>query len=920
LTVIGLGLKVINPVSIIPIAAGLVLVGVALVLIASATKIFAEMKWGDMAKGLVGLGGALLILAAGLALMGPEILLIGPGLIAAAIGMTLMAGAVSAMGALDPKKMLSGILGLGLALAALGIAITLIPPTVALQAGGLILLGLGLTALAGALSIFGNMKISTLAKGIISMGLALGVLAVGMALMVGSAAGSASFLLAAAGLAVFVPTLALMGALPWGVILKGLGAMALSMGVIAVVGALAAPGIAALGTSLLILGAALVLIGAAVYLTATGLSNLGDNGVKSLGVLVAAITAFVALLPEMVINFVKGLVAIIEEIAKVAPKVVLALGVILDTVIAFIIEQAPKLGKAVDALITAILTVLANNAGPLITAGWRLIQQLLSGVSNNIGSVVTKVGEIISKFLNAMGAQMPKIVTAGTNMLIKFLYGIFVNLPRIISTAASVVKQFLTGITNQMPGVIAKGAKLILTFLNEIIKHVPDFVRAGGRLIVAVINGISDNLDMVLKAGVRLIKRFVNGVAQALPEVVDAGFRAIIKFLHGIAKAIRDNDDALINAGADILDALVDGVVKAAGRLGGPLKKAIEGLFGMLPHWARKILGIHSPSKVFAEIGENTMMGFSQGIDGSHKSVLDSASNIGNALIGTFKDVFQIRSPSKVLKEIGKEVGHGFRDGLDGSVDDIRNSFGSLKEKVRTEMGNQRQSLDEENKKLRDLQKQHVDKLAEIQRLRSARKPDQGAINSAVQEANAIQRAINASEKAVTKYQGVLRALSGANFELTKGLIVAKSRLVGLAKNYEDIATKLDAAKQALKDATQTRDDAIKSYADQFSQLPDIGNLLSDAMAEAALTNEERQDKLRKDRQEAERRSRIDQVANYKKALAEQIVATRQYQATLEKLRALGLDDMTYKKLLSQGLAGQDFATQLLATGRVGYC
>ena len=35
-------------------------------------------------------------------------------------------------------------------------------------------------------------------------------------------------------------------------------------------------------------------------------------------------------------------------------------------------------------------------------------------------------------------------------------------------------------------------------------------------------------------------------------------------------------------------------------------------------------------------------------------------------------------------------------------------------------------------------------------------------------------------------------------------------------------------------------------------------------------------------------------------------------------MRGLGLDDATYKKLLSQGLAGQDFASQLLATGKTG--
>jgi hypothetical protein len=488
----------------------------------------------------------------------------------------------------------------------------------------------------------------------------------------------------------------------------------------------------------------------------------------------------------------------------------------------------------------------------------------------------------------------------------------------VITAAGNVVAKFLTGVTQQLPKVISKGAALIITFLTEIRKHVPDFVRAGAKLIIAVIDGVGNQLGNIIKAGTRLIRKFLDGIATAIPEVVDAGFRAIVKFLHGIANAIRENDDALINAGADILDALVDGVVKAAGRLGGPMRKAIEGLFGLLPHWAKKILGIHSPSTVFAEIGKNSILGLKAGLDGTHGLVTASAANIGDGVVGAFKDTFQIQSPSKVLKEIGKEVGHGFRDGLDGSADDIRNAFASLKDKIRGEMENTRNSIKEQNDKTKDLQKQYAEKLQEVYKLRAAKKPDAQAINSAMIEANQLAKAIDKSEKAVGKYKGVLASLKGANSSLTRGLQDEKVRLLGLSKDYNTVSVALDAAKQKLDEATRARDDALKSYTEQFSQLPDWDNLLASAMAEADMTYEELAEARRKKREEAEKKSRINQVELYKQALRDQIAATKKYQETLAQLRGLGLDDATYKKLLSQGLAGQDFASQLLATGKSG--
>jgi hypothetical protein len=918
LVAVGTGIKAIGAVRLIPIAAGLLLIGVALNVMAVAMKIFAELSWEEIGRGLAGVLGSLLSVGAGLELIGPSILLVGPGLVAAAIGMTLLAGAVSAFGAQDPKKMLSGILGLGVSLATLGAALWLMPPTLPLMGAGLILVGAGVGVLAGAMAIMGNLKIGTLVKAIAGMAAALVVLSVGLLMMVGTLPGSLALLGAAAAFAVLGPALAFMGVLPWGVILKGLAAMALSMGVIAVVGIVAAPALLAMGAALVVLGLGLTLIGTAIYIAAKGLALLGENGAKGIGVLVTAITAFVALLPSLIINFVKGLVAIIEEVAKVAPKVVVALGLILDTVIAFIAEHATQFGMAVGVLIDAILEVIVTRSPAIIAAGFGLMVNFLTGIANNIGPIVTKAGEIITKFLNSLTTQAPRIVAAGARLLAAYLLGIANNLGQVISAAARVVTSFLSGVTKQLPGVISKGAALIITFLNEIRKHVPDFVKAGGSLIVAVINGIGDQLVNIIRAGSRLISKFINGIAEEIPRLADQGAKAVIKFLNGTAKAIDDNEQALWKAGANLARAIIHGMADGLLQLDDVVVNAAKKLADKLPHWVRKVLGIHSPSTVFAEIGKHSVQGLADGLDGNHGLVTGSAENLSNGVIGTFKDMFQIQSPSKVLKEIGKEVGHGFRDGLDGSVEDIKNSFASLREKINTEMANQRQAIKDEKNNLADLQKQYADKLKEIAGLKAEKKPDKGAIKQANEELGELRKGINSSIDAIAKYKDVLANLKGAKAELVGDLQGEKGQLIALSKEFDTVSAALDAANQALVNAKQERDNAIKSYTDQFSQLPDWDSLLSNAMAEADMTYEELAQKRQKAREEREKKSRIDQVALYKQALQEQIEATKRYQETLAKLRELGLDDATYKKLLSQGLAGQDFASQLLGTGKAG--
>ena len=105
---------------------------------------------------------------------------------------------------------------------------------------------------------------------------------------------------------------------------------------------------------------------------------------------------------------------------------------------------------------------------------------------------------------------------------------------------------------------------------------------------------------------------------------------------------------------------------------------------------------------------------------------------------------------------------------------------------------------------------------------------------------------------------------------------------------------KLQAATDALKTAKQTRDDAQTSYKDQYSALPDLS--MTDANGDPI--------------------DPAQQLQNYLAALRNQSAAVATYKTTLDQLRKLGLDDETYKKLLSEGTADQSFANQLLAGGK----
>ncbi|MEV4457008.1 phage tail tape measure protein [Microbispora sp. NPDC049633] len=90
---------------------------------------------------------------------------------------------------------------------------------------------------------------------------------------------------------------------------------------------------------------------------------------------------------------------------------------------------------------------------------------------------------------------------------------------------------------------------------------------------------------------------------------------ALLDWVKGLPDKIKDKlgdmGSLLVDAGKD----MVTGLWKGVQSLGGWLKEKVSSFFGgMVPDWVKKALDSHSPSKVFAAIGGDTVTGFVQGI------------------------------------------------------------------------------------------------------------------------------------------------------------------------------------------------------------------------------------------------------------------------------------------------------------------
>lgn len=128
---------------------------------------------------------------------------------------------------------------------------------------------------------------------------------------------------------------------------------------------------------------------------------------------------------------------------------------------------------------------------------------------------------------------------------------------------------------------------------------------------------------------------------------------------------------------------VVDGMVTGINGKQVNVRSAISKLVGMVPQWARDLLGIRSPSRVMASaVGQYVPMGFAKGISDNIGCVKDASAEMANIAVASANDALDIHSPSRVGVEIGKYFDLGIAKGIEENSDSTVKAAKAMSEKL----------------------------------------------------------------------------------------------------------------------------------------------------------------------------------------------------------------------------------------------
>ena len=201
-----------------------------------------------------------------------------------------------------------------------------------------------------------------------------------------------------------------------------------------------------------------------------------------------------------------------------------------------------------------------------------------------------------------------------------------------INSMKSAWANFVVGLGNDNADIADLSAQLIesvgavaenvLPVIETVLTNIADTVKEQGpEMITKFVAYAIDKLPEVISLGLQMVLALVKGLAQNLPQLVQGA----LNMIDTIAGALYDALPDIIEVGKNIVKGLWEGIKAMASWL----KDKVTNFMGGIVDGVKGVLGIHSPSKVFAGIGENMALGLGQGFDRTMQSV---GANIQDAI------------------------------------------------------------------------------------------------------------------------------------------------------------------------------------------------------------------------------------------------------------------------------------------------
>ena len=323
-----------------------------------------------------------------------------------------------------------------------------------------------------------------------------------------------------------------------------------------------------------------------------------------------------------------------------------------------------ELGVTVDAssmsfgnIVNAISVMQSSMgiAGTTAAEASQTISGSIAAMQSAWSNLVTGMADENADFETLVSNFVDSVATVGDNLL--------PTIDTALSGVADLIDQAFPAIMERVPAIISD--------------FLPRVAESAVNIVKTLIDSISDNRNSIFDTAIDVMNTLIDGFIEFLPEIIVTGSLLLGRLALGLVEAVPDlvrripeivgaivsgfsaQSEDFVEIGRNIVQGLWNGIKS----LGSWLGDQVSNFFGGIVDGAKSLLGIHSPSRVFASIGENMALGLGEGWNdefGTINSQIRDGMDFGTASIGFDRSSLGVSSAgiiNSVASSNGNAVG-----------------------------------------------------------------------------------------------------------------------------------------------------------------------------------------------------------------------------------------------------------------------
>lgn len=564
------------------------------------------------------------------------------GLVIFGAAMMVMSEALERLGSMDPEVIGSGLVTLGMLLAELAIFMRVckFDKLGITSATGILIMSAALLVLQEAVDRFGSMNPDNIIVGLAGIA---GILAE-IALFSKFGGGGFNLIAVGVGLTVISNALETLSG-----VMNSFGGMSweqIGIGLTAMAGGLLVLGVASKlmsGLDLAVVGLGIGVMSASLLLLSAALNSMGNMTWEEIGKGLLVLAASLTILAV-------AMYAMSGALLGAAAMVIVAGALAILTPQLLMLSQMSLEGIGIALLAMAGAFTVLGLACLLLTP---VVPTLLalSGVIVliGIGAVACGAG------LTMIGAGLAAIGVAvgGSGFLIvEFLKQLINLLPQLGTKLGEMVINMAKALGDGLAEITKAIETVLMALLTAIQNVIPKVIEVAVDIVVALAEGLAQGVPAVVTAAMELIKGVLQGIAANIEDIVVAGMDCVIGFMDGIASRIGDVIQSGIELALSFIEGVADGLTNNKERMAEAVRKVIK---AMLTTGVEVIKGGLTG---FLEGGKELLGGLVNGIKAKWPAVKEAVSSAIDKAKGA------LANAGSKLVQAGKDLIQGFINGI----------------------------------------------------------------------------------------------------------------------------------------------------------------------------------------------------------------------------------------------------------------